>query len=73
MDDETNQWTDRNKMNYAKEQSRRMERKGISSIIIKQSKWNTLKTYEKSLIFYTKILNMMEQYRKNKLKRLGRD
>lgn len=61
------------KLTLARKQGHRMEKKGISAIILEESKWNTLKTYEKSLVFYTKIVNMMEFYRKNKLKQLGRD
>lgn len=66
-------WDGRNAMSYAKKQSRRMERKGISSILLEEHKWNTLKNYEKSLVFYTKIVNLMEFYRKQKLNKLGRN
>lgn len=50
-----------------------MERKGIYSIMLEEGKWNTLKNYEKSLVFYTKIVHMMEIYRKKKLKLLGKE
>lgn len=58
---------------FAKRQSSRMERKGIYSIVLEESKWNTLKSYEKSLVFYTKIVHMMEIYRKKKLNQLGKE
>lgn len=70
--DDTDEWSDRQKLSHAKKQARRMERKGISAIIIEESKWNTLKAYEKSLVFYTKIVNMMEFYRKKQLNDFGR-
>lgn len=60
-------------MTFAKKQSSRMERKGIYSIMLEEGKWNTLKNYEKSLVFYTKIVHMMEIYRKKKLKLLGKE
>ncbi|XP_055313030.1 uncharacterized protein LOC129574689 [Sitodiplosis mosellana] len=73
IEDESGKWEDRNKMRYAKKQSRHLERRGISSIILEESKWSTLKNYEKSLVFYTKIVNLMEFYRKKKLNQLGKD
>lgn len=73
ISDDNNQISEYKKLMVARKQSRRMERKGISAIILEENKWSSLKAYEKSLVFYTKIVNMMEFYRKNKLKQLGRD
>lgn len=72
VSDEDDQRSNRNKLNFAKKQCHRLERKGVASIIIEESKWNTLKAYEKSLVFYTKIVNMMEAFRKKKLSEIGK-
>lgn len=72
VSDENEQMSERNKLNFAKKQCRRLERRGVASIIIEESKWNTLKAYEKSLVFYTKIVNMMEVFRKKKLTEIAK-
>lgn len=59
--------------NYARKLVSHIERKDISAIVIEGSKWKTLKAYEKSLVLYTKIVNMMESYRRKRLRQLGKD
>lgn len=72
-DNENDNRSIRHKLKLAKREARRIERNGISVIILEESKWSALKAYEKSLVFYTKIVNMMDFYRKKKLNELGKE
>lgn len=73
MPDKTG-WTKENKIKYGKKQVRQIEQNtDIGAIIIDESKWSGLKAYEKALVFYTKIVNMLVIHRRNKLKELTSD
>lgn len=54
----------------AKKQSYRLKENGVSSIIIERNRWSSLKSYEKSVLFYTKVTKMMEIHRKQNLEKL---
>lgn len=46
----------------AENQSDRLDKMGWSTICLDKNKWDNLKAYEKSLEFYSKIVDMMENY-----------
>lgn len=72
--DDDDRWSEKNKIKYAKKQIRRIEHyNGMGAIILDERTWNGLKAYEKALIFYTKIVNMLDFHRRNKLKQLATD
>lgn len=56
-----------------KRQARRLNRNGVSAVIIGKKNWNTLNGYEKSLVFYRKVLDMMEAYQRKQLNEIGKD
>lgn len=67
-------WSEQNKIKYAKKQVRRIEQNdGIGAIILHEDKLCGLKAYEKALVFYTKLVNMLDIHRRNKLKQLAND
>lgn len=71
---DNDRWTEQNRIKYAKKQVRRIEQNdSIGAIILDENKWCGLKAYEKALVFYTKIVNLLDFHRRNKLKRLATD